>query len=132
MADADATEPRGLRALADPTRCAIVERLARGPASVSDLAAPFDAALPTIVQHLKALEAGRLVSSAKIGARAHLPTGAGAFGTAMDWLHRNGRRSVRWTGSRHCSWKRPQPQKEKNNDRHGDPLHQPRPVHHRT
>ncbi|WP_446222229.1 ArsR/SmtB family transcription factor [Nocardia sp. IBHARD005] len=76
------------RALADPTRRAIVERLARGPASVSDLAAPFEVALPTIVQHLKALEAGRLVSSAKIGRVRTYQLVPDAFGTAMDWLHR--------------------------------------------
>ncbi|MBW0273741.1 ArsR family transcriptional regulator [Nocardia sp. MH4] len=74
------------RALADPTRRAIVERLARGPASVSDLAAPFEVALPTIVQHLKALEAGRIVSSAKIGRVRTYQLAPGAFGSAIDWL----------------------------------------------
>lgn len=74
------------RALADPTRRAIVERLARGPASVSDLAAPFEVALPTIVQHLKALEAGQLVSSAKIGRVRTYQLVPGAFGLAIDWL----------------------------------------------
>ncbi|APE35332.1 transcriptional regulator [Nocardia mangyaensis] len=76
------------RALADPTRRAIVERLARGPASVSDLAAPFDAALPTIVQHLKALEAGQVVSSAKIGRVRTYQLVPGAFGAAIEWLGR--------------------------------------------
>lgn len=74
------------RALADPTRRAIVEQLARGPASVSDLAAPFEVALPTIVQHLKALEAGQLVSSAKIGRVRTYQLVPGAFGLAIDWL----------------------------------------------
>lgn len=55
---------------------------------MSDLAAPFDVALPTIVQHLKALEAGRLVSSAKIGRVRTYQLVPDAFGTAMDWLHR--------------------------------------------
>ena len=55
------------RALADPTRCAIVARLAGGPASVGDLAAPFDMTLSAIGQHLKVLEAGRLVRSRKVG-----------------------------------------------------------------
>lgn len=76
------------RALADPTRRAIVERLARGPASVSDLAAPFEVALPTIVQHLKALEAGRIVSSAKVGRVRTYQLVPGAFGPAIDWLGR--------------------------------------------
>ncbi|MBC7301914.1 MAG: winged helix-turn-helix transcriptional regulator [Nocardia sp.] len=77
------------RALADPTRRAIVEQLSRGPASVSDLAAPFEVALPTIVQHLKALEAGRLVSSAKIGRVRTYQLVPDAFGSAMDWMHRH-------------------------------------------
>ncbi|MFD3701701.1 ArsR/SmtB family transcription factor [Nocardia sp. NPDC058658] len=46
------------------------------------------AALPTIVQHLKALEAGRLVSSAKIGRVRTYQLVPDAFGTAIDWLHR--------------------------------------------
>ena len=62
-------DPTDLRfaALADPTRRAIVERLAKGPAPVSDLAAPFDMALPTILQHLKVLEAGGVIRSTKTG-----------------------------------------------------------------
>lgn len=54
-------------ALSDPTRRAVVERLARGPASVTDLAAPHDIALPTFMRHLKVLEASGLVRSAKKG-----------------------------------------------------------------
>lgn len=55
------------RALADPTRRAVVERLGRGPASVSDLAQPFAMALPTFLQHLKVLEDCGLVRSKKSG-----------------------------------------------------------------
>lgn len=55
------------RALADPTRRRVIERLSAGPASVSELAAPFDMALPSFVQHLGVLEASRLVTSAKKG-----------------------------------------------------------------
>ncbi|MGW5452681.1 ArsR/SmtB family transcription factor [Nocardia sp. NPDC003979] len=76
------------RALMDPTRRAIVERLTRGPASVSELAAPFDVAMPTIVQHLKALEAGRIVASAKVGRVRTYQLVPGAFGPAIDWLGR--------------------------------------------
>lgn len=54
-------------ALADPTRRAIVERLVHSPASVSTLAEPFDAALPTIVEHLRVLERAGVVSSEKVG-----------------------------------------------------------------
>lgn len=54
-------------ALADPTRRAVVERLAKGPATVSDLAAPFEIALPTFMRHLKTLEECGLVRSVKKG-----------------------------------------------------------------
>jgi DNA-binding transcriptional ArsR family regulator len=55
------------QALADPTRRAIVERLGRGPASVSELARPFEMSLPAVVQHIHVLEASGLVRSEKIG-----------------------------------------------------------------
>jgi len=55
------------RALSDPTRRALVERLVRSPASVTQLAEPFDAALPTIVGHLRVLERAGIVSSEKLG-----------------------------------------------------------------
>jgi DNA-binding transcriptional ArsR family regulator len=49
-------------ALADPTRRAIVARLARGDATVSELAAPFELSLPAISKHLKVLERAGLIS----------------------------------------------------------------------
>ena len=55
------------QALADPSRRAIVERLCRGPASVSELAQPLEMALPSVLQHLQLLEASGLVRSAKTG-----------------------------------------------------------------
>jgi DNA-binding transcriptional ArsR family regulator len=54
-------------ALADPTRRAVLERLSRGPASVTELAEPFNMALPSFLQHLKVLEQCALVRSAKHG-----------------------------------------------------------------
>lgn len=54
-------------ALSDPTRRAVVEQLVAGPATVSDLAAPHDIALPTFMRHLKVLEDAGLVRSAKKG-----------------------------------------------------------------
>lgn len=54
-------------ALADPTRRAIVGRLGHGPASVSDLAAPADMALPSFMKHLRLLEACGLIRSEKTG-----------------------------------------------------------------
>jgi DNA-binding transcriptional ArsR family regulator len=55
------------QALADPTRRAMLERLSRSPASVSELAQPFDMSLPAIVQHLQVLEAAGVVASEKVG-----------------------------------------------------------------
>jgi DNA-binding transcriptional ArsR family regulator len=54
-------------ALADPTRRQVLERLSRSPATVTELAEPFDMALPSLLQHLKVLERSHLVSSEKIG-----------------------------------------------------------------
>ena len=54
-------------ALADPTRRAVIERLCNSSASVSDLAVPFDMALPSFLQHLKVLEESGLVRSTKRG-----------------------------------------------------------------
>lgn len=54
-------------ALGDPTRLAIVERLARGPASVGDLAAPAAMSLPAVLKHVRVLEEAGLVSSVKRG-----------------------------------------------------------------
>ena len=54
-------------ALADPTRRGMVERLVRGPASVSELSRPLDMSLPAVMQHLQVLEACGLVQSEKAG-----------------------------------------------------------------
>ncbi|MET7947187.1 metalloregulator ArsR/SmtB family transcription factor [Micromonospora sp. NPDC005324] len=54
-------------ALSDPTRRQVVERLAQGPATTSDLARPFDMALPSFAQHLHVLERAGLVTSEKTG-----------------------------------------------------------------
>lgn len=53
--------------LADPTRRAVIARLARGPAPVSELAAPHDMALPSFLKHLKVLEAAGWIESGKAG-----------------------------------------------------------------
>ena len=66
---------RVLRALADSSRQAIVERLTEGPLSVSSLAAPLDITLTAVAQHLQVLEESGLVRTEKIGAlsRAQAP-----------------------------------------------------------
>lgn len=55
------------QALADPTRRRVLERLGRGPATVTELAKPFHMALPSFMQHLKVLERSHLVRSEKVG-----------------------------------------------------------------
>lgn len=55
-------------ALSNPTRRKVLERLSVGPATVSELAAPFDMQLPSFVQHLSVLSQSRLVKSRKRGA----------------------------------------------------------------
>jgi DNA-binding transcriptional ArsR family regulator len=54
-------------ALADPTRRAVVQRLSRGTATVSELAEPFEMALPSFMKHLSVLERSNLIVSRKIG-----------------------------------------------------------------
>ena len=54
-------------ALSDPTRRAVVARLAAGPASVSDLARPLAMSLPAVVQHLQVLEGAGLIATEKAG-----------------------------------------------------------------
>lgn len=75
-----------LRALADPTRRAIVERLAKSPAVVSDLAAPFSMALPSLLQHLGILETAGLVTSQKHGRVRTVSLRPGALDVLHLWL----------------------------------------------
>src|SRR3982750_2601932 len=58
---------RAFRALADESRRAMVIRLSRGAASVSELAAPLDMSLPSVMQHLDVLQRSGLVRSEKVG-----------------------------------------------------------------
>lgn len=55
------------QALSDPTRRAVLGRLARGSASISDLAAPFDMALPSFMKHIRFLESRGLIRTRKAG-----------------------------------------------------------------
>lgn len=78
-------------ALSDPTRRLMVERLSRGPASVSDLARPLTISLPAVVQHLHVLEASGLVRSEKVGRVRTCRMQPQALQTAEQWIA--GRRS---------------------------------------
>ena len=75
-------------ALADPTRRAVIARLTSGPASVSDLHAPHDMALPSFLKHLNKLEAAGLVRSTKTGRTRILHIEAAPLAQAEDWLAR--------------------------------------------
>lgn len=74
------------QALADPTRRAIVDRLCRGPASVSELAKPLSMSLPAVVQHLQVLEASGLVRSQKAGRVRTCRIEAKALRSAEHWI----------------------------------------------
>ena len=73
-------------ALSNPTRRKVVERLSAGPATVSELAAPFDMQLPSFVQHLSVLEQSRLVKSKKRGRVRTYELAPERFKVAEDWL----------------------------------------------
>jgi DNA-binding transcriptional ArsR family regulator len=79
---------RAFSALADPARRGMLTRLSRGPASVSDLAAPFSISLPAVLQHLKALEASGLVTSEKRGRVRTVQLDRDALAAAESWLTR--------------------------------------------
>jgi len=74
------------RALSDPTRCQVVERLSRSRASVSELAKPFDLSLPAFMQHLGVLEKAGLVASTKSGRVRTYALAPRGFAAMEDWL----------------------------------------------
>ncbi len=76
------------RALADPTRRQVLERLGSRPASVTELAAPFEMALPSFMQHLKLLEESGLVRSHKQGRVRTYTLQSEPLKAAEDWLGR--------------------------------------------
>lgn len=73
-------------ALSDSTRRAVLARLSTGPASVSELAQPFEMALPSFMQHLKVLEGSGLVSTQKEGRVRTCEMEPAALTTAQDWI----------------------------------------------
>src|SRR5688572_13030873 len=77
---------RVFQALADPSRRLMVERLTRGPASVSELARPLDMSLAAVVQHVQVLEASGLVRSAKAGRVRTCTIEPTALRTAEQWI----------------------------------------------
>jgi len=77
---------RLFHALADTTRRAMVERLCRGPATVSELKEPFAMSLPAVVQHLKVLEEAGLVTTNKIGRTRTCQIAPQALRTVEQWI----------------------------------------------
>ena len=73
-------------ALSNATRRKVLEQLSAGPATVSELAAPFDMKLPSFVQHLSVLERSRLVRSRKRGRVRTYEIAPERFRVVEDWL----------------------------------------------
>jgi DNA-binding transcriptional ArsR family regulator len=103
------------QALADPSRRVMVDRLTRGPASVSQLAEPLEMSLPAVFQHLQVLEASGLVRTEKVGRVRTCSIEAAALRSAEQWI-----------SDRRTTW-------ERRLDRLGDYLAEhPEPPHDRS
>ena len=77
---------RTFSALSDPTRRDILERLAHGPATVSELARPFDITLPGVLKHVRVLEEARLVVTEKHGRTRECRLGSEHLDDAAQWI----------------------------------------------
>jgi DNA-binding transcriptional ArsR family regulator len=104
------TVDRVFHALGDPTRRLIVERLSRGPASVSALAEPLDITLAAVVQHLQVLEQSGVVRTEKVGRVRSCHIRSEGLKVAE-----------RWIAERRTVW-------ERRFDRLGELLEEPEPV----
>jgi DNA-binding transcriptional ArsR family regulator len=96
MVNYNAQLDRTFAALVDPTRRAILARLERADASVSDLAKPFKIKLPAVMKHLDVLDAAGLISRSKQGRTVTVRLSPQPMKAALDWLRRYERF---WTGS---------------------------------
>jgi DNA-binding transcriptional ArsR family regulator len=85
MPDAAALD-RTFSALADPTRRAIIIMLAKGEATVNELARPFDISLPAISRHLKVLEGARLIERERDGQFQRCRLSPRGLRDAAEWL----------------------------------------------
>jgi DNA-binding transcriptional ArsR family regulator len=77
-----------LAAISDPTRRAIINRLARGPARVTDVATPFPVSLNTVSKHVKVLERARLVRRVRSGREHVLTLNAEPLRLVIRWVSR--------------------------------------------
>ena len=87
MIEPAANLDRMFEALADPTRRLMVERLSRGPASVSELAAPLPMSLPAVVQHLHVLEDSGLIRTQKVGRSRTCMIDTSALSQVEQWIN---------------------------------------------
>jgi len=80
------TLDRTFSALSDPTRREILERLTRGPATIGELAHPFDISLPGLLKHVRVLEDARLVITEKKGRTRECRLGSEHLEDAAQWI----------------------------------------------
>ncbi|HEY7144994.1 MAG TPA: metalloregulator ArsR/SmtB family transcription factor [Streptosporangiaceae bacterium] len=93
MLDQVADLDRVFQALADPGRRVMVERLSKGPASVSELGRPLAMSLAAVLQHVQVLEASGLVRSQKVGRTRTCSIDPAVLGSAEQWISQ---RRARW------------------------------------
>jgi DNA-binding transcriptional ArsR family regulator len=86
MVQYEATLNRTFSALADPTRRDILQRLGRGPATISDLAEPYGMSLTGLKKHVRILEDADLVSTEKVGRTRECRLGPGKLEDAAQWI----------------------------------------------
>jgi DNA-binding transcriptional ArsR family regulator len=77
---------RTLAAIADPTRRAVLERLGRGSATISELAEPFGMSLTGMKKHVRVLEEAQLVSTVKVGRTRQCHLGPRRLDDVHDWV----------------------------------------------
>jgi len=86
MSDRSSVLDRAFQALSDPSRRQMIDRLARGPASVTELAQPLHMTLAAVVQHVQVLEASGLIKSRKTGRVRECSVNERALRSAEQWL----------------------------------------------
>ncbi|MGR9163956.1 ArsR/SmtB family transcription factor [Rhizobium leguminosarum] len=96
MIESQADLDRMFHALSDRSRRGMIDRLGRGPASVTELAAPLAVALPTVMKHLQVLEESGLVLSEKSGRVRTYRLQQDALAAVERWVEQ---RKIRWTST---------------------------------
>ncbi|WP_411701083.1 ArsR/SmtB family transcription factor [Conyzicola sp.] len=86
MAQYSTTLDDAFQALADPTRRAVLSRLGTGPASISELAGPFDMALPSFMKHIRLLEKSGWIRTRKVGRVRTCTLDTASYAAVENWL----------------------------------------------